>query len=648
MKNPFEIYTTSAPSRGKRPLDWEEAALDSQTKNTEVFDPERFARFFFWLKPVLFIFFAIIIFRLFYLQVVKGQHYRTMAENNRIRQQLILAPRGLIFDSNNKPIVENAAGFNLVAVPLDLQRNELDETLIKLSTVFKLNFDELKNKILAAPKNSIIPVVLKSDFSLEDSILFETRSSEFVGFSVQNIPIRQYDRAEVFSHIVGYTGPVSQNDLEKISKKYSPEDYIGRSGLELQYEDFLRGKNGQNLIEVDATGRVQSVLGTNAPRPGNSLYLNIDKDLQEKLYSELKGKLGKIKAAAVALEPKTGRVLALLSIPGFDNNLFAHGIKADEYKLLINDKSLPLFNRAISGVYPPGSTVKPLVAAAALQEGVVKEDTIITDRGVLVIPNQFNPEISYNFYGWKRDGLGPMDVYSAIAKSSDIYFYTVAGGHPKSSIKPLGPIKLSEYYKKFNSGKNTGIDLPGEKPGLVADPEWKNNYYKQDAVLGKWYLGDTYHIGIGQGDMLATPLQVAFWTSVIANNGVGMQPAVLNKVLDPQGKLIHENSPKVLVEQFLSNENLKIVQQGMRQTVLEGSGLQLSSLPITSAGKTGTSQFDGSDPSRTHAWFTAYAPFEDPQIVITVLVEAGGEGHAVAVPVVKQALDWWAKYRHRQ
>jgi penicillin-binding protein 2 len=379
------------------------------------------------------------------------------------------------------------------------------------------------------------------------------------------------------------------------------------------------------------------------------LTLNIDKELQTRLYNSLKGQnLGKRKAAAIALNPKNGEVLALLSLPGFDNNLFAQGIKPEEYRQLINDTNLPLFNRAISGMYPPGSTVKPMVAAAGLEEGVIDESTTIVDRGVLVIPNQFDPSKSFDFYGWKRDGLGPMNVRNAIAQSSDIYFYTVGGGHPNSSIKGLGAEKLAEYYRKFNLGKLTGIDLQGEKPGLVADPQWKANYFKEDAILSHWYLGDTYHISIGQGDMLATPLQVAEWTAVIANNGVGYKPKVLKAIRDSTGKTILENQPEVLVEKFLTDDNLKIVQEGMRQVVLAGSARQLVDLPISAAGKTGTSQFDGSDPKKTHAWFTAYAPFEDPQIVITVLVEAGGEGHAVAVPVVKQILQWWAENRYRK
>ncbi len=276
------------------------------------------------------------------------------------------------------------------------------------------------------------------------------------------------------------------------------------------------------------------------------------------------------------------------------------------------------------------------------------ENTVINDTGALVISNQYNPSIKYTFYGWKHTGLGPMTVKSAIAESSDIYFYTIAGGHPNSNIKGLGSEKLATYYRRFGMGSLTGIDIQGEKAGLVADPNWKAKYFENDPISSKWYLGDTYHISIGQGDMLTTPLQVAVWTAAIANNGVLNKPHLLQKVVDQKGMTLGEPKLEKLIDAQINQSYLKIVQEGMRENVIgeKGSGRQLSTLPISSAGKTGTSQFDGADPSRTHAWFTSYAPYENPEIVVTVLVEAGGEGHAAAVPIAKDALKWWADNRH--
>lgn len=650
MKDPFKVYTGYSKGQQSKGLDWDESAADTQSYVEGVHDETRTAPALPWLWALLAISFLVLGFKIFSLQVLHGAGFRVLSEDNRVRKQTLLAPRGLISDRNGEVIAQNTASFNLVAVPFDLPKTGLDEEIGRLAQMFGFDQNQIKDALKNIAQNSINPVIVKADLNQDQSILFQTHASEFLGFSVQDIPIRQYVDAAMFSHVLGYAGLVSPGDLENSNldkTQYDNVDFIGKSGIEQVYEKYLHGLNGQNLVEVDATGKLLDVLGQNSPTPGNNLQLNIDKGLQEQLYNSLLAKSNiSPKAVAVAINPKNGQVLALISLPGFDSNLFAHGIKNDDYQKLLADKNLPLFNRAIAGTYPPGSTVKPMAASAALEQGVITENTVITDRGSLVIPNQFDPSISYKFVGWKPGGLGPLTVRSAIALSSDIFFYTVAGGYPTSAVpNGLGAEKLAEYYRKFNVGQPTGIDLQGEKPGLVADPEWKAQYYKGDAILSKWYLGDTYHIGIGQGDMLVTPLQVAEWTSIIANNGVGYKPEVLNKVIDPDGKVVFQNQPQVLAAKFLSDKTLKIVQQGMRQTVTSGTAKPLNSLPITAAGKTGTSQFDGSNPLRTHAWFTAYAPYEDPQIVITVLVEAGGEGNAVAEPVVKDALLWWAKNR---
>ncbi len=647
--NPFEIKTSFSKTKRGKTLDWEESALDSKSEVEETHDAGRQTADLSWIRLTLACIFLILAGRVFYLQIVQGSIFRELSDSNRIRSQSLLAPRGLILDRNGQTLAQNAASFNLVAIPFDLPKNEADlrTEVGKAAQTFSFEQEPLLLKLKSTATNSILPIVAKQNISNEEAILFETRSNEFVGFSVQQIPVRDYPSPQMFSHVLGYTGLTSQEDLKTLDPdKYDNVDFTGKSGIEAAYEDYLHGENGRSMVEVDATGRLLDVLGIKNPIAGNVIKLNIDKELQEKLYNGLKAGRSP-KAAAVALNPKNGEVLALVSLPGFDNNMFARGMKTEEYNALINDKNLPLFNRSLAGTYPPGSTVKPMVALAALEEGIVTESTIINDRGVLVIPNQYDPSINYNFFGWNHAGLGPMNIYSAVAKSSDIYFYTVAGGYPNTAVpNGLGAEKLAEYYRKFNLGKTTGIDVPGEKPGLVADPDWKAEYFKSDAILSKWYLGDTYHVGIGQGDMLATPLQVTQWTAIIANNGTGFVPRVLGQVLDKDGRALIQTEPKISVEKFAKDENLKIVQKAMRETVISGSGIQLMDLPITSAGKTGTSQFDGSDPKRTHAWFTAYAPFEDPQIVITVLVEAGGEGHSVAVPVAKDALQWWAENRY--
>jgi penicillin-binding protein 2 len=645
--NPFEIYHDLANERRTaRGLDWEESALDSASSvegfveaETDSRYPRRSARA---LHIGIVIICLILVGKLFSLQIVQGDHLRELAEGNRLRNRIILAPRGQITDREGQVIARNTASFSLVAVPADLPKEGWQAEVEQLSLLLSIDKAEVMDKLQKSDKRSLQPIPLKQDLTSEESILFQTRAKEFFGFSVDSIPIREYPDPQVFSHLLGYTGVVSPDEIANLANQdYVLNDFIGKSGIELSYENYIRGIDGVIQTEVDASGKSIKVLGTNDPKPGNTVTLNINKGLQEALYQAFQKVSPNAKGAAIAMNPKTGEVLAFLSLPGFDNNLFAPGISTDAYKKLITDPTLPLFNRAIAGTYPPGSTVKPMVAAAALQEKIVTDSTVIVDRGLLVIPNQFNPGINYNFYGWKRDGLGPMTVRSAIAQSSDIYFYTVTGGNYNTSITDgLGAEKLADYYRRFHLGQPTGIDLQGEKSGLVADPTWKARYFKDDAILSKWYLGDTYHIGIGQGDMLVTPLQVALWTATIANNGTGMRPTLLKQVTDSSGKVIFSSSPQAIALPGIDPAYMRIVQEGMRETITSGSGVSLNTLAVAVAGKTGTSQFDGADPSRTHAWFTAYAPFDDPKLVITVLVEAGGEGHAAAVPIAKEGFQW--------
>jgi penicillin-binding protein 2 len=650
MKNPFEIYTSLTDGKNKKPLEWEESAVDAQSPVDDIHDSERSAPNSRWLWLVLLAAFFLLGGRIFYLQIVQGPDFRSLADNNEIRSRVILAPRGLITDSAGQILAQNAASFNLVAIPFDLPKNQdsLQKEIAGLAQNFSLNPEDVLAAILAAGKNSLDPVEIKQGLTNDQSIMFQTIAGQFPGFEAQQIPVRQYLDPLAFASVLGFTGLVSPGDLNRQNKNsYATVDFIGKTGIEASYEKYLHGQNGADIIQVDATGKFLSDLGQNNPSPGNKLVLNLDKGLQDRLYQDL-STIKSPRAAAVALDPRTGAVLALISLPGFDNNLFAGGISQQDYQKLMGDPNLPMFNRAVSGQYPPGSTSKPMTATAGLQEGVIDQNTKIVDNGDLVVPNQYDASQKYDFRGWKPGGLGAMNVRSAIALSSDIFFYEVAGGSPNGALAGLGANKLAEYFRKFGLGKILGVDIPGEKPGLVPDPSWKMSYYNNDPLLGKWYLGDTYHMGIGQGFVLVTPLQVAEWTAIVANGGVGFVPQIAQKAVDQTGQAVWQNQPKVLVSNIASPDVFKIVQEGMRQTVTAGTAKPLNSLPITSAGKTGTSQFDGANPGRTHAWFTAYAPYEDPQIVITVLVEAGGEGNAVALPVVKDALQWWAENRYKK
>lgn len=639
------IDIVDSPRVAQGDLEWEEAAFTPVSPTQDPRSLESPTRVKWWLLVVLVLSTLTLVGRLGWLQLGQGSELRALADGNRLRERVLLAPRGEVLDRYGEVLARSAPSFRLLVVPFDVPKGQLSDRLTELAQVLRLDSAALAEAAKTIEPKSVEPITLVSNLSKDQAVLFETRSVEFPGFLVQAVPVREYTSPFAFAHVLGITGSIGGTDDYLDNPLYSPQDVVGKNGLEYTYESILKGVNGRDLVEVDAAGSVVKSLGQLPSSPGATFHSTLDKGLQEVLYAQFADK-PYMKGAAVALDPKTGAVLALMSFPSFDANAFAQGMSAAAYQSLLDNKQLPLFNRVIGAQLPPGSTVKPMVSVAGLQEGVITDRTIIYDRGKITVPNQFNPAISYDFVGWKRTGLGPMTVRSAIASSSDIFFYVVGGGYPGTGVDGLGIEKLASYYRKFNLGKPTGIDLPGEKPGVVADPEWKAAFYKSDPILGKWYLGDTYHVSIGQGDMLVTPLQVAEWTATIANNGVGMKPHVLDTAENGKGEIVSKFKPEVLIPKMADDSVISVVQQGMRQTVLAGSAQRLQSLPITSAGKTGTAQFDNN--ASEHAWFTSYAPYEDPQIVLTVLVEGGGEGHAVAEPIAREVLKWWAEHRYRR
>lgn len=577
--------------------------------------------------------------RLYFLQSVKGSEYEAVALGNKLRVTATQAPRGLIVDKYGKTIASNMPNFELDVIPVDLSDDAqvLLNQIAEISRILNMDPALLQAKILSFDRESATIQTLVESIPKDAALILMSKGLEFEGFTVANNPIRDYKEPYVFSSIIGYTGKITKEELNNHQDQdYLYNDYIGKTGLEIQYESDLRGISGRKQYEIDAEGNVSKTLAEVEASPGNNIKLNIDYDLQKVLYDSMKSVMdrsGKTKAAAVATNPKNGQVLALVSMPSFDNSLFAHGISSEDYNKLITNKDRPLLNRVVSGLYPPGSTVKPVMAMAALSEGVVKPTTQILDDGVIRVG-------TFTYYGYNRAGLGVMDVYSAIAKSSDIYFYTVGGGRAGTSIQGLGPEKIANWLRKFHTGSVLGIDIPGERQGLVPDTAWK-----KAARNEPWYLGDSYHYAIGQSALLATPLQVNNWTATIANNGKIMQPQILNQVVDRDGRILRQQEPKVLAENQFNDEFIKAVQEGMRQTVTIGSAQALKSVGMSVAGKTGTAQFVDRNLDLTHAWFTSYAPFEDPQIALTVLVEAAGEGSTYSVPITKSVYDWYVANR---
>lgn len=638
--NPFDLPNISNKSvKSSKNLSFDEAFLDLQQDEPQAIEGEKDFANHQLLFLIMFLGFIFLIGQIFRLQVIKGEEYRSLAEGNKLRVQYVLAPRGLIIDSYGKTIAGNIPNFELDVFFPDLPKNPQEyELFIKnFSLIFTKPETEIRNSLSALKQDSPELQLLFPNITKDQVLVLISRQQEFPGLVVQNTSIRDYKDPFYFAHLTGYSGKITIDELAaKSQENYLLNDNIGKTGLEVYYEKYLRGIPGRKQTEVDAKGNFKKVLAEVPAIPGNNLLLNIDYDLQASIYNSLINilKRGSAKrAAAVASDPRTGKILALISLPAFDTNWFAQGISTDQYNSLINDPNIPLLNRVVAGTYPPGSTVKPILAGAALTEGVVKSETKILDDGVIRVG-------AYTFYGYRREGLGLMDIYSAIARSSDIYFYTIGGGNPKTNIEGLGPEKIAEWYRKFHLGTSLGIDLPHEKNGLVPDEAWKKQVKNEP-----WYLGNTYHVSIGQGDLLATPLQVNSWTATIANGGKIMRPFIVSKAVSNDGKMVFTQESKVLSENFLDPKIVKIVQDGMRQTITAGSAQYLKTLPIAVSGKTGTAQFDAKNLARTHAWFTSYAPSEDPQIALTILVESGGEGSSVAVPIARDVYQWWADNR---
>ncbi len=584
----------------------------------------------------LFIFIFILLSRSAYLQIVKGDYYYKMAEGNRIRFERIEAKRGVIYDNHLRPLVRNTANFLLYFIPADLpQGEELDSIFLDISTILGTStIEEAKSSLKQIRKGSLEsykPLFVADNIEYEKAMFLYLKSAHWPGVVLSNKSRRQYELpAKSLSHILGYTGKINQKELEEFGDEYLPIDYIGKMGIEYFWENELKGKNGKKQIEVDALGKEKKILSEEKGEDGHNLVLSIDVEAQKKLEEIITSYLKKLKlkrAAGIVMDPNNGEIIAMVSIPFYDNNIFARGISYKEYQELINNPDHPLFNRAISGEYPSGSTIKPVLAAAALQERIISEYTSFLSTGGLRIGQWFFPD-------WRAGGHGLVDVRKAIAQSVNTFFYYIGGGY--KDFKGLGIDRIIYYYKLFGLGSQTGIDLAGEASGFVPTPEWK------EKVKGEpWYIGDTYHISIGQGDLLVTPLQVANFTSVFANKGKLYRPHLVKQILSSDDKLLIEvNDPPVRAN-FIDLYNIKVVREGMRQTVLNGSARSLQSVPVSVAGKTGTAQW--SSKHKPHAWFTGFAPFDKPQIVITVLVEEGGEGSYVSVPIAKEFLEWYFK-----
>lgn len=565
--------------------------------------------------------------RVIFLTVIKGAYYQDIAKGNSIRPIVIKAPRGRIFDRTGQALVSNIPSLDAVVVPVDLPKDQtkLKELAQTLASILSLNQAQVQTILETSKNGSLDTVLLKENISQDESLNLLEKSNVLTGISIEKTAIRGYLDAQIFSHLMGYEGKIQQKELDN-DKSYRLTDYIGKQGIEKSYESSLRGVNGADQIEVDSMGNAQREVGIINPKPGSDLVLNIDAGLQKKIYDSIGAvleKTGAKTAAAVVIDPKTGGVLAMVNVPSYDNNLFAQKISADDYAKFIADPSKPLFNRAIAGEYPPGSTIKPAIAAAALSEGTITPTTIIDGLGGTLRVGGFS------FGDWKAHG--PSDVRTAIAQSNDIFFYTVGGGY--GNIQGLGMDRMKKYDNLFGFGEKTGIDIGGESAGFIPSEQWK-----QDTLGEKWFIGNSYHAAIGQGYVTATPLQLANYVAAIANGGTLYKPHLVAQIKKSDGG-VQTIKPEIIRSNFIDPAVLKVVQEGMRKTITDGTAQVLKTMPIEIAGKTGTAQFGTA--GQTHGWFICYAPFDDPKIAMAVLVEGGGEGNSSALPVTQEALKWY-------
>ena len=586
----------------------------------------------FWIVGAVILMASIIMF--FYdvrIQFFLNSKFSAQAQGNSTRVQSIKAPRGIIYDRNFNALVSNEPSFDVVVVPKDLPMDNLDGHIEKLGVIIGISANELKVKFEDANRMSILPVILKENLDKNSALLLETQLDNFKGVRVEKNAVRDYKDGPFFSSIIGYTAKISSDELMS-GQDYTQTDYIGKMGIEQSYENFLRGKNGEYVTHLDAHHNILKEGKEMNPEVGNSVVLSVDVNLQKMAYElvdEARKKFG-MGATLVAMNPKNGKILAMVSAPGYDNNLFSHGISSKDYQMLMDDELRPLFNRAIAGKYPPGSNIKPFIASAALQENVISPEREILSTGSIMIGS--NPETAFVFHDWKEGGHGFVNVYKAIAESVNTYFYTIGGGY--GNIQGLGIDRIKKYLELFGFGAQSEVDIAGSTSGFIPNPNWKKS--KLNEI---WYIGDTYNASIGQGYILVTPLQLVTAISAIANGGTLYRPELVDKIIDSDKNVVEEISPEVVRSDFIDKKNIDAVRKGMREAVVNGSARSLNQLPLEIAGKTGTAQFGGE--KKTHAWFSAFAPYDDPEIAITILVEGGGEGSSVSVPIAREIFQWW-------
>lgn len=585
---------------------------------------------------VLFLF-LLLFARTFYLQVSKGDHYHTLAEANRISIQPLVPNRGLIYDRNGEILAQNFSAYTLEVIPSEM--TDLEATLDELATIIEITPSDRRrfsNLLKESKRFKSLPI--RSRLSDEEVARFAANRYRFPGVEINARLLRQYPRGEIAAHVIGYISRINDADLEQLEENkqldnYRGSQHIGKIGIEQSYEKDLHGVTGFEEVETDVAGRSVRIISHTPPIPGNDLILSLDIKLQEAAVAAF----GEHRGALVAMDPATGEILAFVSKPGFDANLFVGGIDHENWNLLNNSIDRPLNNRALRGLYPPGSAFKPFMALAALELNLRTPEYTLSDAGFFTLPGS-----ERRYRDWKVGGHGRVNLHKSLVVSCDTYYYSLAND--------MGINNIYKFIGQFGLGKETGVDVQGEVAGLLPSPEWKMRRHNQ-----KWYTGDTISVGIGQGYNLTTPLQLAFATSIIASKGQAFRPHFVKQIKNYRTSTIEEIDSQPLYTVDIKPENMAVVRNALVAVTLPGgtAARAAQGAKYSFAGKTGTSQVinikqgekyvesEVQERYRDHALFVAYAPAEDPKIVLSILVENAGHGGAVAAPIARQVMDYF-------
>jgi penicillin-binding protein 2 len=579
-----------------------------------------------------------VVYRLVDLQVVHFEHFSRLSQGNRVRLEPVPPVRGLLFDRNGRTLAENLPVYQLELVPE--QVTDIEGTLAELIELGLVRSDDLPRiRAQLRSQRRFEPTILRHRLGHEEAARFAVQRPRFTGVDIQARLARQYPLGEVASHVIGYVGAVSENDLLRLDgANYAGTAQTGRIGAERAWEHLLHGSTGHRQLLVNAQGRMLQEVDRTDAAPGRNVYLTMDLELQSVAEAALQGRRGSV----VALDPRNGQVLALVSVPGYDPNLFSMGISTAQYRALQNDIDQPLFNRALRGQYPPGSTIKPMLALAGLHYNAIATQDTIFCPGWFSLPNH-----SHRYRDWKKTGHGTVNLRESVAQSCDVYYYRLA--------VTLGIERMHDFLGKFGLGQLTGIDIPGEQPGLMPSREWKRSAFRQpqDQV---WFPGETVITGIGQGYMLATPLQLAQAAAILGNRGQGFRPTLLAAVENPVTGERETFAPEPLPPLGVSARQVEEAVDSMVAVMHSPRGTARASARDalwTIAGKTGTAQVIGiaqgevydeslvDERHRPHALFISFAPAENPRIAVGVLVENGASGSGAAAPIARIVMDHW-------